>query len=66
MSISARFENGIFRPLEEFKGAASGEVFRVFSEEELRGLREDLVWLRAAEHTFDFWDNEEDAVYDTL
>lgn len=28
--------------------------------------REDLLWLRAAEKSFDFWENPEDAVYDKL
>ena len=27
---------------------------------------EDLPWLKAAELSFEFWDNEEDAVYDNL
>jgi predicted DNA-binding antitoxin AbrB/MazE fold protein len=66
MSVPARYENGVFRPLEEVKGAANGEVYRVFSEEELNGMRDDLAWLKAAERSFDFWDNEEDAVYDDV
>ncbi|MGA2772282.1 MAG: antitoxin family protein [Bryobacteraceae bacterium] len=66
MSIPARYENGVFRPLEEVKGAASGEVYRVFSEEELHGLRDGLAWLKAAERSFEFWDKEEDAVYDNV
>ncbi len=32
-----------------------------------RGLtEEDLAWMRLAETSFDFWDNEDDAIYDTL
>jgi hypothetical protein len=27
---------------------------------------EDLAWLRAAESSFDFWDNPDDAIYDDL
>lgn len=27
---------------------------------------EDLQWLKASEKSFEFWDNPEDAVYDTL
>jgi len=27
---------------------------------------EDLAWTRAAEGSFDFWDNPEDAIYDQL
>jgi predicted DNA-binding antitoxin AbrB/MazE fold protein len=66
MSIAARYENGVFRPLEEVKDAAKGKMYRVFSEEELCGLKDDLTWLKASERSFDFWDNEEDAVYDSL
>ena len=66
MSIPARYENGVFKPLEEVQHAAKGEVYRVFSEEELHGLKDELVWLKASEHSFEFWDNEEDAVYDNL
>jgi len=32
----------------------------------LRDFLETLGWLKAAEKSFDFWDNEADAVYDTL
>lgn len=28
--------------------------------------REELAWLRLAEPAFQFWDNPEDAAYDTL
>jgi predicted DNA-binding antitoxin AbrB/MazE fold protein len=66
MSIPARYENGVFRPLEELEGATNGEVYRVSSEEDLHGLRDELAWLRAAERSFEFWDNEEDAVYDNV
>ena len=66
MSIAARYENGVFKPLEEVKGASMGKVYRVFSEEELRGLKDDLEWLKGAERSFDFWENNEDAVYDRL
>lgn len=66
MSVKAKYDNGIFRPLEEVKNAVQGKVYRVFSEDELRKLVEDLGWLKAAEKSFDFWNNEEDAVYDRL
>jgi len=45
------------------KGAADGEVYRVFSAEELHCLTDELAWLKAAERSFEFWENEEDAVY---
>jgi hypothetical protein len=38
----------------------------VFSDEELRDIRETFGWLKAAEKSFDFWNNPADAVYDTL
>ena len=66
MSIAARFEDGVFRPLEPATGAVPGKVYRVFSEEELQSLNEGLDWLKAAEPSFAFWNNEDDAVYDRL
>jgi predicted DNA-binding antitoxin AbrB/MazE fold protein len=66
VSIEARYEDGVFRPLGDAGDMVSGKVYRVFSEEEIRGLAEDLAWLKAAERSFVFWDNEEDSVYDRL
>lgn len=66
MSIKVRFSNGVFEPLEQVRDFVSGNVYRVFSEEELRSLAENLEWLKAAERSFDFWNNEEDSVYDPL
>ncbi len=37
----------------------------MFSDEELRELREVLDWLKAAESSFDFWNSDEDAVFDS-
>jgi hypothetical protein len=66
VSIEARYEDGVFRPVGDAGGMVSGKVYRVFSEEEIRGLAENLAWLKAAERSFGFWDNEEDSVYDRL
>ena len=66
MSVRATYRDGVFKPLEKVEGAAAGRVYTVFSEDELRDMRETLGWLKAAEQSFDFWKNEEDAVYDTL
>ena len=66
MSVEARYANGVFTPVGELKGIVPGKVYRVFSEEELRGVAETLAWLKTAEKSFDFWENEEDAVYDRL
>jgi hypothetical protein len=41
-------------------------VYRVFSEDELRGIKDELAWLKAAERSFEFWDNQEDDVYDQI
>ena len=66
MSIKVEYRDGVFRPLEEVGDAASGKVYRVFSEDELKRLTEDLPWLKASERSFEFWENKEDAVYDSL
>jgi predicted DNA-binding antitoxin AbrB/MazE fold protein len=66
MSFKATYIEGVFKPLEEVRGAVPGKTYRIFSEEELRDLNEDLHWLKLAEKSFAFWDNDEDAVYDNL
>ena len=66
MSIQARYEDGVFKPLEKVEEASQGEVYLVFSGSELRGLKEDMGWLRASESSFAFWDNHADAAYDRL
>jgi hypothetical protein len=66
MSVAVRYENGVFTPLEGIEGVAPGKLYRVFSAEEILELKDDLLWLQAAKPTFDFWENEEDAVYDRL
>jgi predicted DNA-binding antitoxin AbrB/MazE fold protein len=66
MSVKAAYRNGVFEPLEKVEGARPGEVYTVFSEEELRDVRDLAAWLKAAEKSFDFWNNPADAVYDRL
>lgn len=66
MSVKVKYIDGVFKPLEEVQNAKPGKVYRVFSDEELRKVSEDLGWLKAAERSFDFWNNKEDAVYDSL
>ena len=51
-------------PLEMVEGATPGKVYTVFSDEQLRDIRETLGWLKAAEKSFDFWNTAADAVYD--
>ena len=43
-----------------------GYTYTVFSEDELRDLRETIQWLKVSEKSFDFWNNDDDAVYDSL
>lgn len=66
MSVKVKYSNGVFQPLEEVKGATPGKIYEVFSREELQKLAENLHWLKAAEKSFDFWNNQEDAVYDNF
>jgi predicted DNA-binding antitoxin AbrB/MazE fold protein len=66
MSIKVEFSNGVFKPLEKVDNVPVGAVYTVLSEDELRSLAEDLQWLKASEKSFEFWDNPEDAIYDTL
>ena len=66
MSIKVEFSDGVFKPLEKVDNVPVGAVYTVLSEGELRSLTEDLQWLKASEKSFEFWDNPEDAVYDTL
>jgi hypothetical protein len=66
MSIKVTFRDGVFEPLEDVKGARQGQRYTVFSDEELDQVRETLGWLKAAEQSFEFWNNPADAVYDTL
>lgn len=66
MSIKVAYRDGVFEPLEKVEGAKAGDVYTAFSEEELREIRETLGWLKAAEKSFEFWNNGADAVYDKL
>ena len=66
MSVKARYADGVFTPLEEIHDAEQGRVYMIFSEDELKASRETLAWLAVAEPSFEFWNNEEDSVYDSL
>ena len=66
MSIQVAYRDGVFKPLEEIVGAEPGAIYTAFSKEELRDFIETVGWLKAAEKSFEFWDNPADAVYDTL
>lgn len=62
MSIKVSYKDGVFEPLEGVEGAKPGTTYTVFSAEELRDIRETVGWLRAAEKSFEFWNNPDDAV----
>ena len=66
MSVRAEYQDGVFKPLDEVSGAEPGKIYRIFSDDELRALADNLAWLKAAEPAFQFWDNEEDETYDKL
>ena len=66
MSIRVAYKDGVFAPLENVEGVTPGKIYTVFSDEELRDIRETLDWLKTAEKSFDFWNNPDDAVYDAL
>lgn len=66
MSIKVTYKDGIFEPVESVKGLRPDQSYTVFSDEELRELRETLGWLKAAETSLDFWNNPADDVYDRL
>ena len=66
MSVIATWSEGVFKPTGEVKGAVSGKAYRVFSDEELLELTGGVQWLRAAETAFEFWNNDDDAIYDQL
>jgi hypothetical protein len=52
----------VFEPLDKVGGTQPGAIYKAFSEEELRDLLETVGWLKAAYTSFEFWDNQDDAV----
>ena len=66
MSIKVEYRDGVFAPLQEVEGTTPDEVYQVLSESELKRLAADVPWLKGSERSFEFWENEEDAVYDSL
>ena len=66
MSIKVTYKNGIFEPLEDVGGVRPGQICTVLTDEELSEVLETLGWLKASEQSFEFWNNPDDAVYDTL
>ena len=64
--MKAEYRDGVFAPLQKVEEPKPGEVYQVFSESELKRLAADVPWLKLSERSFEFWENEEDAVYDSL
>jgi hypothetical protein len=60
-----RIQERRVRTVEDVEDAKPGEIYTAFSEEELRDIRKTLGWLKAAEQSFEFWNNPSDAIYDT-
>lgn len=65
MSIKVTFRDGVFEPVEDVPDVRPGLHYTAFSDEELAAIRE-TIWLNAAEKSFQFWYNPDDAVYDNL
>ena len=57
MSIRVTFTNGVFEPVGHVQNVSPGQRCTVFSDEELVDFRETLAWLKAAEESFEFWNN---------
>ena len=66
MSIKVTFKDGMFQPLEDVGSVRPGQVCTVLSDQELGEIVETIGWLTAEEKSFEFWNNADDAVYDTL
>jgi len=66
MSIKVAYRDGVFEPLDKVDDTKPGAIYTAFSEEELRDVLETAGWLKAAEASFDFWNDPADAIYDAL
>ena len=65
-AIKAHFDGKSIKIPKELRIARAGEVLVIF-QETTAALEETSAWLRAQETTFTkVWDNNEDAVYDSL
>jgi hypothetical protein len=63
VAVKARFDGEKIIVPKELRGAPPGEVLVVFEP----AREDDFAWLKAQEQSFaKVWDNDEDAVYDSL
>jgi len=66
IAIKARFDGEKIILPEEARGAPPGDVILVFASDPAQA-RERLAWTRAEDLAFaKAWDNDEDAIYDSL
>jgi len=65
MSIKVTYRNGVFEPVKAVTSVPPGQNYTAFSDEELAEIR-STIGLNAAEKSFEFWNNPDDAVYDDL
>ena len=61
MSIRVTFNDGIFKPIEDVKGLRPGQPCSVFSDDELREIRETMGWLKFTGKSVEFWNDAVDA-----
>jgi len=63
VSIKVTYRDGVFEPVEDVTGVPPGQNYTAFSDEELAKIR-STMGSNAAEKSFEFWNNPDDAVYD--
>ena len=66
MRITTEYRDGVLGSHQEVEEFPPGEVYQVFSGSGMKRLVVDIPWLQGSERSFGFWENEEDAVYDSL
>lgn len=65
VAIKTRFDGKTIKVPKELRNAPPGEILLILPEQE--GAAPDTSWLKAQETAFaKVWDNDEDAVYDSL
>jgi TusA-related sulfurtransferase len=65
-AIRTKFDGKTIRVPKQMRKAPAGDVLLVIPDRAANG-KEDSGWLKAQEQSFaEVWDNDEDAVYDSL
>lgn len=65
MSIKVTYRDGVFEPVEDLTNLHPSRNYTAFSDEELAEIL-STTGLKAAEKSFEFWNNPDDALYDNL